>query len=189
MEPANAITTGREPYSDEQYVKWLDDISPFLKFGDTLYHAIEKAGLIKHKDTIYRKVRLNDWFCEKMTTYRSYPAELVNNIFMKLISSIDSNLTAGLAVSSEDWRNLRFFAERHKSCKTYFFDKSEIAQREQNDIEELLSQLDERSKPVRLKTIEKTNYDDVAYWAKKELEKLDKAKVETENQSLPQPGQ
>ena len=181
MEPTNTITTGREPYSDEQYTKWLDDMSPFLKFGDTLYHAIEKAGLIKHKDTIYRKVRLNDWFCEKITILRSYPAELVNNIFMKLITTIDANLTGGLAISGEEWRNLRFFAERHKSCKTYFFDKSEIAQRGQDDIEELLSQLDEQNKSDRLGIIEKTNYNDVAYWAKMELEKLDKPKSETVN--------
>ena len=96
MEPPNSNSTGREPYSDEQYVKWLDDMSPFLKLGNTLYHAIEKADLTKHKDTIYRKFRLNDWFCEKIEAFQRYPGEIVNSIFTRLIIQIDEKVRQDL---------------------------------------------------------------------------------------------
>ncbi len=54
--------TGRPTFNDSQYQIWLYEMTPFLKIGLTLNKAIEKAGLEKHKDSIYRKWRLNDWF-------------------------------------------------------------------------------------------------------------------------------
>lgn len=58
--------TERPEYTDEQYRVWLDEMTPFLKVGYSLYYAMDKALLLRHKDSIYRKFKLNDWFCEKI---------------------------------------------------------------------------------------------------------------------------
>lgn len=44
---------GRPEYTDEQYENWLDDMRPFLKMGCSLYYAMDKAMLLRKKDTIY----------------------------------------------------------------------------------------------------------------------------------------
>jgi len=160
MEPSNTNTTGREPYSDEQYVKWLDDMSPFLKLGNTLYHAIERADLTKHKDTIYRKVRLNDWFCEKIEAFQRYPGEMVNSIFTRLIIQIDEKVRQGSPINDEDWRNLRFFAEKHRSCQPFFATRTETAQVEPDKIARILDSLE----------TETTNYEELALQAQKAME-------------------
>lgn len=62
---------GRPEYTEEQYQGWLDEMEPFLKGGYSLHCSIEKAGLIKHKTTIYEKSKLKDWFSEKIR-YSNY---------------------------------------------------------------------------------------------------------------------
>lgn len=162
MEPTNTNTSGREPYSDEQFVKWLEDMSPFLKLGNTLHYAIDKADLTKHKDTIYRKMRLNDWFCEKIEAFQRYPGEIVNSIFTRLIISVDEKVRQGSPITDEDWRNVRFFAEKHRSCQPFFTNRTETAQVEPDKVARILDSLE----------TEATDYDDLGEQAKKMLETM-----------------
>jgi hypothetical protein len=151
---------GRPEFPEEQYQKWLDEMSPFLKLGNTLYHAIEKADLTKHKDTIYRKFRLNDWFCEKIEAFQRYPGEIVNSIFTRLIISIDEKVKQGSPISDEDWRNLRFFAEKHRSCQPFFVTRTETAHVEPDKVSKILDAL------------EYSDYDDLGHKAKEQMDKL-----------------
>lgn len=68
--------TGRPEYTDGQYQRWLDEMEPFLKMGYSLYYAIDKAVLIRHKTIIYEKSRLKDWFSEKIEHFQNYPGEI-----------------------------------------------------------------------------------------------------------------
>lgn len=151
-------SNGRPEYTDEQYSGWLDEMVPFLKVGYSLYYAMDKALLLRHKDSIYRKYKLNDWFCEKIDAYRRYPGEIVNSIFARIIMTIDEKVKQGQLVNDEEWRNLRFFAEKHRSCQSFFVSRQEVAQVEPNEIGKIIDEL------------EKTNYDELAERAKKALE-------------------
>ncbi len=152
--------TGRPEYTDDQYRVWLDEIAPFLKVGYSLYYAMDKALLLRHKDSIYRKYRLNDWFCEKIDAYQRYPGEIVNSIFSRLILTIDEKIKRGELIADEEWRNLRFFAEKHRSCQPFFVTRQEITQTEPDKIGRLLDKLEE------------TDYKDFGQKALAELEKV-----------------
>lgn len=156
--------SGRPEYPDEQYQTWLNDMAPLLKLGNTLNYAIEKANLSKHKDTIYRKFRLNDWFCEKIEAFQRYPGEIVNSIFTRLILSIDEKARQGLSINDEEWRNLRFFAEKHRSCQPFFTKRTETAQVDENKIGQILDKLEKEN--------EETDYLELAVKAQEQLDKV-----------------
>ncbi|HCC25073.1 MAG TPA: hypothetical protein DEP85_06160 [Holosporales bacterium] len=111
---------GRKPYPDSEYKQWLADMAPFLKSGTSLYRAVEKAGLMTNKDSIYRKYRLKDWFCEKVTMFQSYPGELVNNIFIKRIEALHESVILGKPLNKQDVKLLCFAAAKHRSCQQFF---------------------------------------------------------------------
>lgn len=134
---------GRAEYTDEQYRVWLDEMIPFLKIGYSLYYAMDKSLLLQHKDSIYRKYRLNDWFCEKIDAYRQYPGEIVNSIFTRLIVTIDDKMKQGVQISDEEWRNARFFAEKHRSCQPFFITRHEVLQVEPKAISGILDRLEQ----------------------------------------------
>jgi len=133
---------GRPEYSDEQYQKWLDGMSIFLKLGHSVFYAIERAGLMSHKDSIYRKYRLNDWFCERIHVLQGYVGEIVNNIFSRVILSIEVKTQKGEPISSEDWKTLRFFAEKHRSCQPFFNQKYESAQPKTDEVRRIIDELE-----------------------------------------------
>lgn len=133
---------GRPEYTDEQYLVWLDEMAPFLKMGNSLHFAIEKTLLGKHKDSIYRKYRLGNWFCEKIEAFQRYPGEILNSIFSKLVLKIDDKFKQGLPIDDEEWRNLRFLAEKHRSCQSFFVTRHEVAQIEPGQISKLLDELE-----------------------------------------------
>lgn len=133
---------GRPEYTDDQYRAWLEDMSPFLKIGNSLYYAIEKAMIMQHKTVIYEKYRLKDWFSEKIDAYQRYPGEIINSIFVRLVLSVDEKLKQGLSPCDEEWRNLRFFAEKHRSCQPFFVTRQEVAQVEPDEVGRILDDLE-----------------------------------------------
>jgi len=152
-------TPGRPEYPDTQFEAWLEEMKPFLKLGSTLNYSIDKAGLSQHRTTLYEKYKLNDWFSDKINRFRSYLGEIVNDIFAREILTIEETQKQGRQITDEQWRNIRFFAEHHKSCISFFdkrIDKSRNV--EQEDIEGLLNK------------IEKTNYEELAMQAKKQFD-------------------
>lgn len=135
------INQGRPSYDEEKYQTWLRDLEPFLKSGMSLYGAVGNAGLISHKDSIYRKYRLNDWFCEKVTVFQSYTGELVNMIFVKRIELMYQNVLEGKPLNKEDVKLLRLAVDKHRSCQEYFISKYEISKKRQTNIKELIESL------------------------------------------------
>lgn len=133
---------GRPEYTDSQYETWLNEMSPFLKIGNSLYFAMDKALLLRHKTAIYEKYRLKDWFSEKIDAYQQFPGEIVNSIFNRLVLIVDEKIKRGELVNNEEWRNLRFFAEKHRSCQPFFVNRQEMTQTNQEDIGTILDNLE-----------------------------------------------
>lgn len=171
--------TGRPEFTDEQYQEWLEDLKPFLKLGNTLNYAIEKADLSKHKTTIYEKFRLGDWFSEKIDIYRSYLGEITNNIFAREILNIEETQKQGRPITEEQWRNLRFFAEKHKSSQPFFVNKQEITKVESNAFEEVENRLE---REVDLQN-QRTDNEEVAKWCAEEIKKREAKKKSIETMS------
>lgn len=151
--------TGRPEYTDDQYQAWLDEMAPFLKMGVTLNGAINDAGLQKHRTSLYEKYSLNDWSSDKIDVLREYPGKIANNILVKRVMLVDEKIKQGLPVSDDEMKDVRFMAEKHRSSKPYFVTRHEVAKAEEVNIGELLD------------TIEKTNYEELAQQAAKEMER------------------
>jgi hypothetical protein len=133
---------GRPKTTDEQFQKFLDDMAPFLKLGESLNHAIEDAGCEKHAFIIYEKYRQNDWFSQKVDAYRSYPGKLVNNILTKQMLNVNERMAQGLPLSEEDWRNVRFMAEKHRTTQTFFVTRTETAQVDPSKVGKILDTME-----------------------------------------------
>lgn len=63
-----------------------------------------------------------------------------------------------VTMPDEDWRNLRFFAEKHRSCQPFFATRQEVAQVESDKISYLLDNLEIENN--------KSNYENIAEQAK-----------------------
>lgn len=151
---------GRPPgtgYTDADFQRWLDDMAPFLKLGQTLHSAIEDAGLERHQTTIYDRYRVGDWFSVKIDNYRSYPGKLVNNILTKTIIAINERIAQGLPLNDEDWRNVRFMAERHRTTQAFFVNRTETAVADPDKVGKILD------------TMESTDYDNLGQEASKQM--------------------
>ncbi len=135
---------GRPEYNDKQYQYWLNEMQPFLKVGNSLYSAIDKAKLLRHKDSIYKKYRLEDWFSEKVDAYQQYPGEVVNTIFARIIMTVDEKIKQNLPITPEEMRNVRFFAEKHRSCQQFFINRYEAVTPTKENIEDLLNSLEQK---------------------------------------------
>lgn len=128
----NSAGTGAPEISDEQFDNWLRDMSEFLKQGASLWYAMEKAGILRHKTVIYEKYRLKDWFSEKIDTYRAYVGELVNMVGFKTIQAIhnrmiESDGKVGI-MSSEEVQVWKTMAEKHRTAQPFFVTRAETAQ-------------------------------------------------------------
>lgn len=150
---------GRPEYTELQYQDWLDELKPYLKLGNSLDYSIKKAGLLKHRSTLYNKYRLKDWFFERIEAYRRLPGEILNSIFARLVMTVHEKIKQDRPITSEEWHNLRFFAEKHRSCQPFFVNRTETAQT--RPIEDILDELDKQGNDT---------IDDVAEWAKKSFE-------------------
>lgn len=159
--------TGRPSTTDEQFQIWLEDLKPFLKLGNTLNHAIEKAELSKHRTTLYEKYRLRDWFSDKIDIYRSYLGEIVNDIFGREVLNIEEAQKQGRQVTEEQWRNLRFFAEKHRSSQPFFVNKQELTQFEPDKTQQIIDDLERESQAQQTRN----DQEEMARWAREELEK------------------
>lgn len=133
---------GRPEYPDEQYQKWLDDMRVFLQQGNSLWYAIERAGLEKHKTTIYEKYKLNDWFSEKINTYRQYTAELVNDIFATISQKVSDKVRKGESVSEDEMKNVRFYAEKHRTSQKFFVTRNENAVADDSKVGKVLDTIE-----------------------------------------------
>lgn len=152
---------GHPSYTDEQYQAWLDSMSTWLKNGSSLYYSLQQAGLTQHKDSIYRKYRLKDWFCEKIDVFRQEPGELVNDAIVCLIRCITDKVKNKVALTSEENKMLMFYAEKSRAAQPFFVNRQETAP--SKPIEDILGELDNNPDD---------GHDALAEHAQKELEKV-----------------
>lgn len=133
---------GRPEFTETDYQNFLDAMAPFLKLGETIYHAIEDAGLTQHKGIIYNKYRLNDWFLEKVDILRSHPGKLINNILSKAMIAANERLAQGLPLTDEEWRNIRFMAEKYRPAQPYFVSRTETAVADPDKVGKILDTME-----------------------------------------------
>ncbi len=138
-------SSGRSAYTDEQYRRWLYDLAPYLFLGNSLDIAIKKAGLQKHRTTLYEKARLNDWFSDKIEAFQSFLGDLVNETFSRLILRIYRKVKNEEKLTSQEGSLLRFFAVTHRSTIPYFVHRNEklhVYVDVQGNVEKVLDNLD-----------------------------------------------
>lgn len=133
---------GRPLHTKAEYESWLVDMKPFLKRGMSLYRSLEKAGLRVHKDSIYRKFRLNDWFCEKITYYQGYLGELVNEtLSLQIIAIHDKVISKNEPLTSVECSMLKLMATKHRSCQKFFITRKETVKADDSNINNILDSL------------------------------------------------
>lgn len=133
---------GRPAYTDDDYKTWLEAMTPFLKSGNSLYYAMEKAALIQHQTTIYEKYRLGDWFSEKIDRLRANMGELVNEGFYILITQITEKIKRGETLTKEEKDTMQFVAEKHRTAQPFFVTRTETAQVDPNKVGKILDVLE-----------------------------------------------
>lgn len=133
---------GRPAYTDAEYQNWLDQMSPFLKLGHALNSAIEEAALLQHRNTIYEKYRLGDWFSYKVDTWRATPGVIANDILVKALMDINDRMKQGRPVSEDDMKNVRFMAEKHRTAQPYFVNRQETAEADPAKVGKILDTME-----------------------------------------------
>lgn len=133
---------GRPETTQETYESWLEEMKPFLKAGNTIGYACEKANLWQHKTTIYEKYRLNDWFSEKINRWRALPGELVNEFFYKEVMRIIEKQKQSIPLTREEVDTMKHFSEKHRSAQPFFVNRYEMAQADPDEVGKTLDVLD-----------------------------------------------
>lgn len=135
-------STGRPSYPNDQFERWLEDLKPWLKTGNTISYAIDKAGLDMHRTTLYEKYKLNDWFSDKINRFRAFAGELVNEFFYKEVVRIYEKQKIGQVLTKEDYDFMKHFSEKHRTSQPFFIQRYEIAQVEPDKIGQILDGLE-----------------------------------------------
>lgn len=131
---------GNQSFTDIEYRKFLTDMEPFLKMGETLHHAIIDAELIQHRSAIYDKYALKDYFAETVDIWRSYPGKLANNILVSNLIEINQRKKQGIQPTKDEMDDVKFIADKHRSAQEYFVNRTETAKGK--PVEEVLHELD-----------------------------------------------
>ena len=150
---------GAPEISDEQYNKWLDEMRAFLRTGNTLWYAMDKANLLTHKDSIYRKYRLKDQLCEKVEALQANVGEMINAVGYKVIEAVHTRIveTDGKTqLTSEEAQVWKTMAEKHRTAQPFFVSRTETAVADPNQVGKILD------------TIESTNYEQLGPEIKKQ---------------------
>lgn len=129
---------GRPVFTDNQFSRWLEELAPHLKKGNSLYYCCGKSGLDNHYDVILRKYNLGDWFSKKVDAYRSYPGEMVNDAITKLVTAINEKIVQGIACTKDELDMLKFYAEKHRTSQPFFVTRTEQAQSDPSKVGKVL---------------------------------------------------
>ncbi|MBV6514230.1 MAG: hypothetical protein FMNOHCHN_03820 [Ignavibacteriaceae bacterium] len=152
----NPSGMGRPIVSEEQYAQWLEIMRPFLMQGNSIRYALDRTDLTSHKDTVYEKYRLGDWFADKIDTYRATMGEMVNSSFSKLNQIINDKIAQGVPLSREDTDILKFIAEKHRTSQPFFVTRVENAESKREDVGKILDRME-------------TDYDELGRQAEKQI--------------------
>lgn len=144
----NDAGTGRPEYTDEQYGKWLEEMTPWLRTGQSLYYSMDKAMLLTHQTAIYEKYRLKDWFSQKVDALRANVGEMVNSVGFKVIEAIHLRMieTGGKTqLTTEEVRIWQTMAEKHRTAQPFFVNRTETAVADDEEIGKILDTLEMQS--------------------------------------------
>jgi hypothetical protein len=136
---------GRPAYEESQYKHWLNLMTPFLVAGNSLSYAITKCGLTEHRTTLYEKLKLNDWFSDRITDLQKIPGELANETFYFLIRKINKKARVGEDLSRDEISILKHFSEKHRSSQAFFVNRREEIQKPAVDYQAVVDKLEEES--------------------------------------------
>ncbi len=160
----NPAGTGRPIISDEQYAEWLNDMRDFLRRGCTLFYAIDKADLFKHKDSIYEKYKSNDpgdvWFSEKIDRLRATLGEMTNDLAFKVVERAKSRMVEDnvAQLTDNEVKIVKLVAERHRTAQPFFVNRTETAVADDSKLGKIVESLDTG-----------TDYDELANEAAKQM--------------------
>lgn len=135
-------TDGRPAITDEQYLKWLDDMAPYLKMASTLYYAMDMANILQHKTVIYEKYKQNDWFAEKIDAYRRTIGEVANNATVRMMTQIDTKIKQQIPLLKEEISFMQWFAEKHRTAQPFFVTRTEQVVKDDKEVGKILDVLD-----------------------------------------------
>lgn len=133
---------GRPSYTDEQYAKWIDEMSPYLKMASTLYYACDKAGLEKHYFSILKKYKLNDWFSQKIDAYRRQVGERSNNSAVRFMEKIDEKIRQDIPLSDKEVDYMKWFNEKHRTAQPFFVTRNENVVADDKNVGKILDNLE-----------------------------------------------
>lgn len=151
---------GRPEYTEEQFDKWLSEMTPWLRAGQSLYYSMDKAALLNHQTTIYEKYKLKDWFSVKVDALRSTVGEMVNAVGFKVIEAAHTRIieTNGKSqLTTEEVQIWRTMAEKHRTAQPFFVNRTETAEAKEGEIGKILD------------TIEQSDYDKLGTEAKGQM--------------------
>jgi len=156
---------GRPKVTKEQLQTWLDEIRPFLVGGCTLRGSLDRAGLLKHKDTVYENYKLGGWFSDKIDEYQAILGEHVNESFHDLVALIKTKIKQEKILSRDEIRILEFVAEKHRTSQPFFVSRVETAKAKEEDFGKVVERptievnLIEDGKPKKKKAKDKVQPD------------------------------
>ena len=156
----NPAGIGAPTITDAQFAKWLDEMSPFLVQGCSLYYAMDKTGLYKHGTAIYEKYRLGDWFAQKINILRATVGELTNLIGYQVLKHLHTkNIeTAGAyEMKPHEVAVWKTTAEKHRAAQPFYVSRVENVD------------VDDTKLGKIIETLDNTNYDDMAREAQEQV--------------------
>lgn len=115
--------TGRPTIDDHQYALWLEDLRPYLQAGYSIRRAIDKAQLSNHRTSLYEKIRVNDWFSDKITGYQALMGDLINESVFTIIQNIHTKIMQdgeNYRLTSSDIQIFKLVALHHRSATPFF---------------------------------------------------------------------
>lgn len=155
-------TTRPYEYTDKDLENWLDDMKPFLKRGNSIHYACNKAGLSSQYWTILERYKANKTFSQKIDAYRAYAGELTNDVIVSEVERIKVKQADGGTLTKEEISILKLMAEKHRTAQPFFVSRVENAEADPNTVGKILDTIEADNEGI-------SDYDDVGQKAKEQV--------------------
>lgn len=134
---------GRPEVAEDQYYKWLDEMRLFLRQGQSLWYAMDKCGILKHKDSIYKKYREDKEFAEKIDKLQATVVELNNAVIFKTVEEVHNRLVEApkLGISPQEAKIIALVAEKHRGSQPFYATRTETAEAKDKDFGKVINEL------------------------------------------------
>ncbi len=146
MEPAitapSGLSGGRPATDEKQLWQWLDDMRPFLRQGCSLSYSMDKAGLMSHKNVIYRNYAQNQEFREEIDRLQSLISDLNNSVVFKTIENLHARMIESTKIvpTSEEVRVMDLIASKHRTSQPFWVSRTETAEAKDKDFGKVVNE-------------------------------------------------